>query len=155
MIKNMNDNIIYGLPDFLDGVVTRERYLRWLSRKARSLRKRDQKGRYFLNYTNECYKKEIHRAILDSEGRDYYTCEKLNWKKMGKYNNEQSKKAGRDYWKIFSDAPSVDHYNRNKQLVFKICSILTNDMKSHMDEREFVDRCKKVIKCQKHRKTLK
>lgn len=150
MDKN-SSQIKYDLPKFLEGKIVRGAYTIWLTRKARSLRKRDRKRGYFLNYTNEKYKIKIHKAIIESKGKDYYTGEKIDWGKMGKYDNEQSKKDGRDYWKKIWDAPSVDHYDSSKNLVFKICTILTNDMKNHMDENEFIERCKKVVKWQRHK----
>ncbi len=145
------NKIKYELPNFLLGIVSKDTYTKWLGRKSRSLIKRDRKKKYFLNYSPEKYKVEIHKTIIKSGGIDYYTGEKLDWKKMGKYDNEKSKKIGRDYWRLFLDAPSVDHYD-NKKLVFKICSILTNDMKNHMDENEFIERCKKVIEWSKRKR---
>jgi len=95
----------YQLPEFLVGVITQERYERWLQRKSIAHVRRDQR-RGNPSARNVEYKIAIHDAILQSEGLDAYTKERLDWSLLGKWNNEHAKKRGRHHKREFYRLPS-------------------------------------------------
>lgn len=135
----------YQLPEFLAGQVDQNTYERWLHRKARAHVKRD-KGRGNKTATNEEYKIEIHRAVGESSGIDSYTGEQLDWSLLSLYDNEESKKHGRQYKKKFALLPSVDHVDSGKAAAnFKICAWRTNDAKNDLSYQEFIELCMKVV----------
>jgi hypothetical protein len=135
----------YGLPEFLSGVVTQAHYQRWLHRKAMAHVKRD-RNRGIENATNEEYKLAIHRAVGESQGKDAYTDEPLDWTLLSTYDNDESKTQKTAYKKRFALLPSVDHFgNPGSQIEFKICAWRTNDAKSDLSYQEFVELCKKVL----------
>jgi len=39
----------------------------------------------------------FHTAVIESEGVDFYTGERLAWEQISTYRNEESKKRGREY----------------------------------------------------------
>jgi hypothetical protein len=136
----------YELPAFLVGTVTQAQYGRWLQRKAEAHVKRDRK-RGNPSATNQEYKIEIHRAVIESEGRDFYTGESLDWSLISTYENEQSKSDGRRYKASFAILPTVDHVNDGTGPAdFKICGWRTNDAKHDLTLLEFLELCEKVIR---------
>jgi len=136
----------YQIPNFLEGVVDQVAYEKWLHRKAMSHIKRD-RNRGNSTATNEAYKIEIHRAVSDSNGVDYYTEEKLNWTLLSKYNNEESKKFGRSYKSQFALLPSVDHVDDGKgRANFVICGWRTNDAKNDLSYGEFIKLCIRIVR---------
>lgn len=119
----------YPLPPFLSGVVSQEKYIRWLGRKAAAHIKRDKK-RGNATAINEAYKVAIHRAVMESGGRDKYTGEELKWELISRYDNTESKKNRRHYKASFALLPTVDHVGDGLGAVdFKICGWRTNDAK--------------------------
>jgi len=142
----------YQIPKFLEGTVTQDHYERWLHRKALAHIRRDRK-RGNKTATNEKYKIAIHKAVSDSEGKDAYTGEKLDWTLLSKYDNKASKKYGRNYKKQFALLPSVDHVGDGTGPVdFKICAWRTNDAKSDLSYKEFVELCRKIVKVANNRR---
>lgn len=136
----------YELPDFLVGIVTREKYSKWLSRKATSIHKRDKRRYSDLKYTRAEYKEAIHKTVLSSNGLDYFTGEKLDWEKIGSYNNDRSKQLTREYRQMFWLLPTVDHYGKDPGVLdFKICGWRTNDSKSDLSYEEYLELCKLII----------
>lgn len=135
----------YQLPTFLDQSIDQKAYDRWLHRKAVAHVRRD-RNRGNRTATNEEYKIAIHKAVCDSGGKDAYTHEDLDWSLLSKYNNEESKKHGRNYKKQFAMLPSVDHVGDGKGPAdFKICAWRTNDAKNDLSYEEFLELCRKVI----------
>ena len=139
----------YQLPKFLEGTVGQDEYEKWLSRKAATHVRRDRAGGN-STATNEAYKIAIHKAVLESKGKDAYTDETLDWKLLSQYNNNKSKEGGRLYKRKFALLPSVDHVgNGLGRANFKICSWRTNDAKSDLSLPEFVQLCRKVVSLNK------
>jgi hypothetical protein len=135
----------YEIPDFLVGVLTQSEYEKWLFRKATAHYNRDKK-RGNKNISNESYKTAIHKAVISSIGIDAYTGEKLNWKLISKYDNNESETFGRQYKKQFALLPTVDHVDDGLgKPNFKICSWRVNDAKNDLNYDEFVILCQKVI----------
>ncbi|MSO70605.1 MAG: hypothetical protein EXQ88_01075 [Alphaproteobacteria bacterium] len=133
----------YQLPAFLEGRIPQPRYEEWLHRKAAAHVKRDRR-RGNRRAAQETYKVEIHQAVRDSAGMDFYTGEALDWLLISKYNNNESKKGGRQYKAKFSLLPTVDHVNDGLGLPdFKICSWRFNDAKNDLSLQEFIELCKK------------
>lgn len=135
----------YQLPHFLIGTQTQESYEKWLSRKAKAHVKRD-KSRGNIVATVASYKIEIHRAVMESGGKDFYTGEKLDWSLLSIYDNTESKKYGREYKKKFEFLPSVDHVDDGKSHAnFRICGWRTNDCKNDFSEEELRLFCQKIL----------
>ena len=133
----------YQLPTFLVGVVTQEIYSKWLNSKAQTHLKRDKKLN--PNASGRSYKEAIHKAVLESDGRDAYTGEELNWKLINKYDNTKSKLHGRAYKHQFALLPTLDHVSERSSINFDICSWRTNDAKNDLSIQEFIELCRKVI----------
>lgn len=135
----------YPLPPFLSGVVTQEKYTRWLSAKATAHVKRDKRHRPEI--TTEMYKVLIHQAVIRSDGTDAYTGEALDWSLLSTWNNDNAKEHGSRYKSEFALLPSVDHVSdRRGPTDFTICSWRTNDAKNDLSVEEFVQLCERVVK---------
>jgi hypothetical protein len=136
----------YELPAFLFETTTQDQYERWLRRKAIAHVRRDRK-RGNASATNEEYNVAIHRGVIESEGRDCYTGELLDWSLISTYENDQSKADGRRYKATFALLPTVDHVNDGTGPAdFKICSWRTNSAKNDLKLPEFLELCEKVIR---------
>ena len=135
----------YSLPPFLKNILKEEAYKKWLQRKAMAHVRRDRK-RGFQNISVSHYKELIHRAVLESKGKDAYTGKKLDWKLISKYDNEKSKKRGYSYKKQFANLPTIDHETQKKQSPsFKICSWKINDLKNDLTLEELLEECNNLI----------
>lgn len=120
-------------------------YERWLSRKAAAHLKRDRK-RGYEGVSGALYRDEIHKAVLDSNGRDYYTGEELDWSLLSKYNNEESVAGKHTYKASFALLPTIDHIeSARKNSGFRICGWRTNDAKHDLTHQEFIRLCKLVL----------
>ncbi len=138
----------YEIPLFLANLLTQETYDTWLRRKAQAHVKRDRK-RGNSEATGKIYSTAIHSAVIESQGKDAYTGEILNWKLISQYDNKSSKKGGRSYRHKFALLPTVDHVGDGMGAPdFKICSWRTNDSKNDLSLNEFTDLCKKVLRRQ-------
>jgi hypothetical protein len=92
------------------------------------------------------YKTKIPRAVEESRGIDAYTGETLDWRKISKYKNKDSKRGGRRYKKRFALLPTVDHLgDGTANADFVICAWRTNDAKSDLTRKEFLKLCRKVV----------
>ncbi len=141
----------YQLPSFLQGVITQEHYERWLHRRAMTHVRRDRR-RGNESATDEEYKLAIHRAVENSQGKDAYTDEPLNWTLLSTYNNDDSKSEKAEYKKRSALLPSVDHVgNQTRPTEFRICGWRANDAKSDLSYQEFVDLCRRVLETDNHR----
>lgn len=135
----------YELPVFLKGIIEQSTYERWLHRKAVAHVRRDRK-RGNKSATNESYKIAIHKAVMASNGRDFYTGEQLDWHLASQYDNEQSKANGRRYKAQFALLPTADHVNDGLGPAdFQICAWRTNDAKNDLPLDEFIALCQRVI----------
>jgi len=136
----------YQLPAFLDGIVSQEKYLRWLSRKAVAHRRSDAKRKKAGSLsTLESYKMAIHAAVIKSGGHCFYTGEFMEWDKISTYDNALSAATGILYKRAFARLPSVDHLNPETNDAFVICSWQANDSKNDMNHEDFISFCKKII----------
>lgn len=136
---------LFELPEFLDGIVSREAYVRWLQRKGEAHTRRDRK-RGNVGCSVSKYKRAIHRAVCASNGSDSYTGEKLNWQLISTYNNDESKQERRSYKAKFALLPTVDHLGDGTgKADFKICGWRTNDAKGDLTLEEFVALCTRVV----------
>jgi len=137
-----------NLPDWLVKQVSplgKGGYKNWLERKAAAHVKRDKK-RYIKNVTYSAYKQAIHDAVIESNGKDAYTGEILNWSLISKYNNDESKKQGRKYKHKFAALPTVDHVDECLNGPnFVISSWRTNDAKHDLALDEFLTLCRTVL----------
>ena len=141
--------IKYELPPFLEvTAVTRQVYVRWLHRKAQAHARRDSR-RWRLTIGVSCYKQAIHRAVLESGGRDFYTHEELDWSLISKYDNRESQSQGVKYKKQFALLPTVDHADpESKQADFRICGWRTNDCKNDLTMTELREFCETFLGAQ-------
>jgi len=134
----------YRLPAFLEGIVLQDAYLKWLITKSDHIRRDRKRGN--TTATREEYKIEIHRAVIESNGHDDYTGEKLDWSLLGKYNNDESKTKRRAYKLSLALLPTLDHVGDGVgKPEFKICSFRTNDAKHDLTYADFVMLCRLVI----------
>lgn len=139
----------FELPPFLDDVVTREAYVRWLQRKAAAHIRRDRKRGNTSGTVSE-YKRAIHQAVCFSGGKDAYTGEQLAWSLISTYNNQESKQGRRTYKAGFALLPTVDHLGDGTGPAdFKICGWRTNDAKGDLSLEEFVALCARVVSANK------
>lgn len=134
----------YVKPAFLPTQVNQEKYERWLRRKAQAVVRRDRR-RGFAAAIGECYRVAIHKAVLESQGRDAYTGEMLDWTLISQFNNTDAKDQGREIKKKYALLPTVDHID-GVGSGFKICSWRTNDAKNDLALPEFIALCKAVLK---------
>lgn len=134
------------LPRFLVSEVAPDVYAKWLSRKAASLLKRD-RSRGFEGISGAGYRDAIHQAVIDSNGLDFYTGERLDWSLISKYDNEGSKKGKHAYKAMFALLPTVDHYEASSATSgFRICAWRTNDAKHDLSLGEFLELCERVLR---------
>jgi hypothetical protein len=138
----------YPLPVFLEGKCTHAVYFKWLTNKADTLLKRDQKRRkpYAMTVTKSVYKEKIHKAVMDNGQYDPYTGDSLKWELISTWDTSHDQPGG--YKKHFALMPTVDHVDPDV-LDFEICSLQSNDCKSDFRPEEFIEYCKKVVE---HRK---
>lgn len=135
----------YQRPDFLNSTVTQESYEKWLHGRAVAHVKRDG-ARGNTTATCEGYKAAIHHAVLNSQGRDHYTGEALDWTLIGRHSNDESKADGRRYKATFALLPSVDHVGDGLgDADFRVCAWRTNDAKNDLTHDEFVALCRRVV----------
>ena len=133
------------LPTYLEGLVQPLVYERWLVRKAAAHLKRD-RARGYKNITAAAYRDEIHEAVLQSNGKDAYTGEKLDWSLISTYNNDKSESGKHDYKASFALLPTVDHIESSvSKSGFCICAWRTNDAKHDLSHQAYIDLCKKVL----------
>jgi hypothetical protein len=134
------------LPAFLEGQLHPMAYERWLARKADAHLKRDRK-RGYKDISGASYRDAVHRAVVQSQGRDAYTGEDLDWKLVSQYNNDESE-IGRHHYKAgFALLPTVDHIESAlPNSGFCICAWRTNDAKHDLSHESFVELCLKVLK---------
>ena len=135
----------HSLPSFLAGQVQPEGYERWLARKAAAHLKRDRK-RGYEGITGAEYRDWIHEAVVDSQGKDAYTCEDLDWSLISTYNNDDSESGKHHYKASFALLPTVDHIESSvRKSGFCICAWRTNDAKHDLSPEGFIDLCQKVL----------
>jgi hypothetical protein len=134
-----------ALPAFLEGRVQPLVYERWLSRKAAAHLKRDRK-RGYEGITGANYRAAIHEAVLQSDGKDIYTGEALDWSLLSQYNNEESESGKHGYKAGFALLPTVDHIESSvSKSGFCICAWRTNDAKHDLSHQAFIELCVKVL----------
>ena len=137
-------------PSFLEGVLTYEEYRRWLGGKAKSHalgdRRRWSDSGVWPSVSG--YNMAIHQAVLDSEGRDFYTGEELDWALLrpGVYDSRiryDSKTRRRFFLR-----PSVDHVDSEPtdEPDFVICASRTNSCKSDLSVAELREFCELFLR---------
>lgn len=140
----MSEKSRYPVPAAL--AIEHATYLHWLRRKAAAHVKRDRKRFPDRDLTGESYRLQIHQAVCDHGIHDFYTGEKLDWKLVSTYDNDESK-AGKTAYKLgFALLPTVDHvFEPDGTWRFVICAWRTNDAKNDMSHAEFVALCQRVV----------
>lgn len=132
----------HDLPAFIPDPAA---YARWLNGRALAHVKRD-KARGHTQATPAAYRAAIHQAVLESEGRDFYTGEPLRWDLCSTYNNAESKAGRHGYKATFNLMPTVDHHEASATVAsFKICAWRTNDSKHDLSQSDFIELCRKVV----------
>ncbi len=140
----------YKIPGFLsempENTIDQKIYEKWLRRKANALFLRDRKKKLESAVTRAEYLKNIHEAVLQSQGKDAYTGEELDWHLISTYDNEKSKNEGIHYKARLGLLPTIDHVSRQEQKMdFKICAWRTNDAKNDLPMDAFLELCEKVL----------
>lgn len=133
-----------SLPPFLESIVTREAYERWLVRKAAAHVKRDRKRGHTC--ADAAYRNAIHQAVIESDGHDAYTGERLDWSLISTYDNDASKLGRHAYKAGFALLPTVDHVASDASSAsFRICGWRTNDAKHDLSVEAFQQLCRCVL----------
>ena len=135
------------MPAFLlEEKVDPDVYETWLARKA-SAHVQSDRGRNQSGVIHAAYKEAIHAAVVLSAGQDAYTGEKLDWRLISTYRNEDSKAGRHACKKGFSLLPTVDRVaSRASAASFRICGWSTSDAKSGLSLYEFLALCESVLK---------
>ena len=115
-----------------------QRYVEWLERQAQNCRTRDSKG---ARRPIDEYREAIHKAVLKSNGVDYYTGEPLEWNRL---NHDKPMGGGQHNHRIRGRYPSVDHYHGVDRLQYRICAGSVNHAKGALSHQQFVTLCRKV-----------
>jgi hypothetical protein len=135
----------YQLPENFNGRCDQAAYERWLQRKATAHVRRDRK-RGNTAATIATYKQAIHDAVARSSGLDEYTGEALDWDKISKYDNEESRRGRRAYKASLALLPTVDHVGDGLGAPdFAICAWRTNDAKNDLSYFDFLALCRRVV----------
>ena len=138
----------YELPPFLEGMLTREVYVRWLHRKAQAHARRDRR-RWKQTIRASAYKEAIHDAVLCSEGRDCYTNERLDWSLLSKWDDREAEREGGRLKRQFALLPTVDHVDPGSmEADFRICGWRTNDCKNDLTVAELGAFCEMFLRAQ-------
>lgn len=136
---------LYELPPFLNGVIERDAYVRWLRRKTTAHLKRD-RNRGNTVADGAAYRMAIHEAVLRSNGVDEYTGRSLRWDLISQYDNDKSAANRRAYKREFYDLPTIDHVGDGLGAPdFVICSWQVNDAKHDQSYDEFIAMCQAVL----------
>src|SRR2546422_7158221 len=135
----------YAMPEAIKNQCGQVKYSRWLQRKALAHVKRDRKRDRPCTVAQ--YKTEIHAAICESDGRDFYTGERLNWSLISTWDNDSAKNGRAKYKKTLALLPTLDHtFDEQGRPKFVICSWYVNDVKSDLTLEEFYRLCELVLK---------
>ena len=135
----------YSVPDSISAQCDQVKYYRWLQRKASAHVKRDRKRN--IACTIARYKAEIHAAVCESEGKDFYTGERLNWSLISTYDNAASQNGRAKYKKTLALLPTVDHTTgEDGRPRFVICAWYVNDVKSDLTLDDFYQLCEQILK---------
>jgi hypothetical protein len=126
----------YIVPDFLAKKVKKVKFKKWLFGEAFSHHVRDGK-----EIELKIYRQLIYEAVINSDGKDFYTREKLDWTKISIYDGKKVKRKG------LLNMPRADH-NRNAkgEISFKICSWQTRDCKNDLTIVELKRFCRLILK---------
>jgi hypothetical protein len=129
----------WRLPECLNEyAVDEDVFRKWLRRRALAHVKRD-KQRGFLSASVPNYMQTILTAIEKSQGRDYYTGEKLDWSLIGLWRGTDDAEPRGQYRRKFWKLPSVDHdFTDPQNPIFHICSWRMNDSKNDQSIAEFL-----------------
>jgi hypothetical protein len=147
----MPRSFLYPLPSYLAGRVTAKLYNRWLEAKALWLFTRDRERRksYVAKSSNALYKSLIHLAVVNSDGRDPYTGEKLAWELISTWTGRKKTLAERETGETFDRKymllPTVDHCDPDAP-DFEIVSWGVNMCKNYLSPSEFVALCRLVAR---------
>jgi hypothetical protein len=148
----------YPLPPVLAGICSAPKYHKWLRCKADQLQKRDKKLNrpYAKKLSQADYKMKIHEAVMENDGLDPYTGDRLRWDLMGKWdsNKDSPLKAFRassqsNRFRAMKEEffllPVVDHVDPDAlEPEFEIVSWIVNEGKSQMTPQEYQSLCAKV-----------
>lgn len=120
----------YRFPDCLrEQNVDEAAFLRWLHRKAQAHVVRDRE-RGLQGISVAKFKEAILRAVVEAEGRDYYTRQLLDWHLISTWDNVKASQKRAMYKREFWNLATIDHdfADRDKP-VFHLCSWRLNDSK--------------------------
>lgn len=139
-------NLGFYLPTFLSKyLISEDAFLRWIDRQAaRHLRHSKKRG---LKGSKSAFRQAILDAVNACGGRDFYTGKALDWRKISTWNNEDAKKQGKAYKRLFHDLPTVDHADSfdPSRPSFRICAWKTNDAKGDLSLEEFLELCRRIM----------
>ena len=138
----------YPIPLVLTNAgISQDLYGKWLDKVTTPHLLRDRKRLVGQTIERKVYRVAIHKAVVESNGKDYYTGEPLNWKLLQHFSGSTvsttakgSKRASQEM------TPTLDHENLSaKHPVFRICSMRTNKCKSDYSIDTLLDFSRKLI----------
>lgn len=144
-VETREDKSMYPLPEALKGKVEPAAYRHWIKSKAAAHVKRDSK-RWNRKLSTSAYRKAIHLAASEHDGRDPYTGEWLRWDLLRTYDNEQSKAGRTIYKRTFRYLPTIDHVDNDAcdAPKFRVISWEVNDAKNDMTHDSFIELCRRI-----------
>lgn len=136
---------MYPVPEALIGKVEPAAYRRWIKVKAAAHVKRDSK-RWNRKLSSATYRKAIHLAACEHDGRNPYTSESLQWELLRTYDSIQSKAGGTKYKRTFRLLPSIDHVDNDAcdSPRFRVLSWEVNAAKNDMTHDSFIELCRRI-----------
>lgn len=133
------------LPALHEGRLAPLVYERCLKRKAIAHLNRDRR-RDYKGISGASYRDAIHHTTVQSQGRDAYPDEALDWKVISQYDNDESELGRRHYMAGFALLPTVDHIeSASPKSGFCICAWRTNDAMDDLSYQAFLGLCRTVL----------
>jgi hypothetical protein len=134
----------YPIPVFIrEQGITQDDFGGWLDRVTRAHIKRD-RVRLGVRIPAELYRRAIYEAVVQCDGRDYYTGHVLDWRQLRFISKGDG--SDQNHWLL----PTVDHENLDAEApVFRICSMRTNKCKSDYSVEQLLEFCEAFIRHQR------
>jgi hypothetical protein len=138
----------FPVPPIFADQCTQEDYNKTLTKRSKTLFKRDKKKKMPWVSTSSAaiYRAKMHEAFSNAGLNDPYTGDKIGYNLIGKWDPNLAYFGKDKYLKQFATLPSVDHKDPNSQtLEFEICTWQVNQCKSDFNPEEFIVFCNKVL----------
>lgn len=134
----------YPVPSFLQKIEIKQNVFgSWLDRVTAAHVRRDRKRLTKKTIKPAIYRLAIYLAVKESNGKDFYTGEALDWTLLEHFAGKKT--LQREQKKV----PTLDHHNLSAIApIFRICSMRTNKCKSDFSISEVLEFAKSLIQYQ-------